>query len=190
MALSEILKQALPFIPTLVGAITARQTLKPTEAENTQANLLRQQLAYQQAAADPNSPLMKRYQAAENDRLNRNYAKSIQGLLDQHRRQVKLGRTPLFDQERGDEQIWRAGQMGYTENADTARDNARQTILGLATGAGNGATGVGSMVPQQQARQAGKAQYATGLAQTGTDILQRLLKAQEQSQPRATTAWQ
>lgn len=188
MGLNAILQAAIPFIPTLVGALGARQTLKPTEAEQSQLELLRQRQAYEAAAADPNSALMKQYTQAEDSRLNRNFSQSIQGLLEAQRRQTKLGRTPLFDAERGDEQIWRAGQKAYADNADVARDNARQTILGLATGAGTSASSYGGLVGGQQQRAQGQAQYATGLAQTGTDILQRILKSQQQ--PQATTAWQ
>lgn len=180
MALEAILKAALPYIPTLLAATQAGRTLKKTPAEMAEAEQLRQQQYYTQQAADPNSELMKRYAASNEANNRKDFAAAVEQLLNSNRRQTQLGRTPLFNNETADQDIWRASQAGYVDAQRRSTDQARNDILGLATGAGNTASGYGRMVAPQQKRQQGYADLTTSIGQTGTDILSKVLNRQQQ----------
>lgn len=184
MSFGELFKAAAPFIPTLISAMGANRALKQTPAEQMQAELLRQQMDYQRQAADPNSPLMKSYAAANEDKLRRDFAQSVSGLVNAQRRQTRLGRTPLFNAENADQQISRAAQLGLVDAENAAVENARKSLTGLAQGTSNTAAGFGNMVAGQKARQQGRADFNTGLAQTGTDLLSKVLT---QTQPKIAT---
>lgn len=179
MALAGILQAALPYLPTLIAATQAARAVKKTPAEMAQEEQLRQQQYYTTQAADPNSELMKRYGAANEANNRRDFAATVEQLLNSNRRQTQLGRTPLFNGETADQDIWRAGQLGYVDAQRRSTEQAHNDILGLATGAGNAATGYGNMVKPQQQRNQGYADLTTQIGKTGTDILQKILQKQQ-----------
>lgn len=156
------LAAALPYIPTVISALSANRANKPTQAERISSQ-------YYTAAADPNSDLMRRYAQAEEAGLNRDFAQRINQLLNENRRQTRLGRTPMFDPETADQSLWRAGARYGAEAGDTARSNARRNLLGIADQ-------FAGMRQAQQGRQDRQAELLTQGAQTGTDILSQLLK--------------
>lgn len=177
----------LSLIPTVAAAYSALKSSKPTAAENAQMQELANERYYQQQAADPNSQLMKAYANANRDQLDREYAGSITDLINQNRRQTALGRQPLFDPERGDQQIYRAQQLGYQANADKARAMAQQTIAGLAQGSGNLASGYGGTVANAQKRQTQQSYLPVNLANAGTSIFDAI---QRGSAATPDIAWQ
>lgn len=178
----------LQLIPTVAAAYGAYKASQPTKAEGMQAQQLANQQYYQEQLADPNSQLMTAYANSERDRLDRTYAGSINDLITQNRRQTNMGRTPLFDAERGDQQIYRAQQLGYQQNADKSKELARQTISGLATGAGTSATGYGNAVANQQKRQTQEAYLPVNMANAGVSIYDAIRKQGGIQSPRLAGA--
>lgn len=170
----------LSLIPTVASLYSAYKGSQPTAAEQAQSQQLANEQYYQQQLADPNSTLMQGYTNANKDLLDRQFAGSINDLVNQNRRLTAMGRTPLFDPERGDQQILRAQNLGFQQNADTARQQAGTTIQGLATGAGSLATGYGTTVANAQKRQTQQNLFPTAAAQGGSSILQSLFNKPQQ----------
>lgn len=164
----------LSLVPTVASLYGAYKSSQPTAAEKAQSQELANQQYYQQQLADPNSTLMQAYTSSNKDMLDRQFAGSINDLVNNNRRLTSMGRTPLFDPERGDQQILRAQEMGYQQNADTARQQAGQTIAGLASGSGSLATGYGNTVANAQKRQTQSSLLPTTALQGGASILSSL----------------
>lgn len=173
----------LSLVPAVASLYGAYKSSQPTAAEKSQEQALANQQYYQQQLADPNSTLMQQYAASNRDLLDRQFAGSINDLVNQNRRLTGLGRTPLFDPERGDQQILRAQQLGFQQNADTARQQAGQTIAGLASGSGSLASGYGNTVANAQKRQTQQNLFPTAAAQGGASILQSLFNKPQQAAP-------
>jgi len=149
MALSAFFKEAVTLVP---AALSYMQATRKTGAEKRQAEAIAQQQATIQQALDPNSEVFKRQASIEQAALDRSYAKSIAELVRTQRRQLGMGRSPLLDPERADEQLSRLANEGYMTNAQQAQLNARDAIVGMANSQGAAASAYGQMVPQQQAR--------------------------------------
>lgn len=175
----------LSLIPTVASAYAAYKSSQPTAAERAQTQSLADQRTYQQALADPNSALMKSYASSNRDMLDRDFAASIQTLINQNRRQTLLGRQPLFDPERGDQQILRAQNLGFEQNADRARQMATQTLQGLASGSGSLASGYGNTVGNAQKRQTQQNYLLPNLATAGASIYDALKRQPQQADPGA-----
>lgn len=171
----------LSLVPAVASLYGAYKSSQPTAAEKAQDQALANQQYYQQQLADPNSTLMQGYTNANKDLLDRQFAGSINDLVNQNRRQTAMGRQPLFDPERGDQQILRAQSIGFQQNADQARENARRTITDLASGSGQLATGYGNTVANAQKRQTQQDLLPTTALQSGSTILQSLF-----NKPQAT----
>lgn len=164
----------LTLVPTVASLYSAYKSSQPTAAEQAQAQALANQQYYQQQEADPNSTLMQGYTNANKDMLDRQFAGTINDLVNANRRQTLLGRQPLFDPERGDQQILRAQNLGFQQNADIARQQAGQTIAGLASGSGSLASGYGNTVANAQKRQTQQNYLPVNEANAGTSILSSL----------------
>ncbi len=175
MAFTDILRDAAPFIPSLVGLLAANQQRKPTQAEQAQADQLRREQYLQEQVADPNSTLMQKYRAEDEATNKQDFATAVASMMRANQRNVRLGRNPLFDPETADQSIWRATQQGYGDIQQNSRANAQKTILGLAGGAGNLAKSYGGQIANQQGRQTQNANFLTGGAEVGTNILTKLL---------------
>lgn len=88
------------------------------------------------ASYDPNDPLYQKLYTAERGSAQQDLATAIAEMGRQNRKLSSMGRTPLFDPERGGEQVFRQLAQGYTSAEDNARQRARQII-----GAGQNAMG-------------------------------------------------
>lgn len=164
----------LSLVPAVASLYSAYKSSQPTAAETAQAQALANQQYYQQQAADPNSALMTGYTNANKSMLDNQFSGTINDLVNSNRRLVTNGQKPLFDAERGDQQILRAENLGYQQNADLARQQASSTITGLASGAGSLATGYGNSVANAQKRQTQQNFLPVNEANAGTSILSSL----------------
>jgi hypothetical protein len=168
----------LSLLPSVASLYAAYKSSQPTQAEQMQMQDLSNQQYYAGQAADPNSPLMHAYTNANKSYLDSQYAGNINDLVNANRRETSLGRQPILDPERGAQTIYRAQQLGYQQNANTAQNEARTTLQNLSGTAGQGAQAVGGFyhpaVADQQTRQVQSGQLPVSTVQAGTNILQQL----------------
>lgn len=88
------------------------------------------------AQYNPSNPLYQQVYNQENQSAKQDLATAIAEASRQNRKLSVLGRTPLFDPERGGEQMFRQTIQGYQGAQDQARARARQ-ILGAGQNALN-----------------------------------------------------
>lgn len=81
------------------------------------------------AMLDESSPLFQKVYGQERGSAQQDLASAIAEAGRQNRKLSVLGRTPLFDPERGGETQFRALTQGYSTAQDSARQRARE-ILG------------------------------------------------------------
>jgi hypothetical protein len=103
------------------------------------------------AMTDTNNPLYQQIHGQQKQQGQQNLAESIRELTGQNRKLASMGRVPLFDPERGGEQLFRGITSGYQDVQNTAAGNTRN-ILGTAA-AGN--MQMGALQSQTAANQAG-----------------------------------
>lgn len=163
----------LSLVPAVASLYGAYKSSQPTAAETAQAQELANQKYYLQQE-DPSSPLMQSYTNANKALLDRQFSSTINDLVTANRRETLHGHQPLFDPERGDQQVLRAYNMGYANNADIARQQAGQTISGLASGSSSLASGYGGTVGNAQKRQTQQNYLPINTANAGTSIISSL----------------
>lgn len=78
-----------------------------------QEDLAAQQAQYAQAAANPSSPLYQQTYGRYQNQNKGNLAQVIAEAQGQNRLNSRMGRTPLFSQDRGGEQLFRAMMQQY-----------------------------------------------------------------------------
>lgn len=81
------------------------------------------------AMTDINNPLYQQIYGQQQQQGQQNLAQSIQQLSMQNRKLSSMGRVPLFDPERGGEQLFRGLTSGYQDVQNQAATNTRG-ILG------------------------------------------------------------
>lgn len=157
----------------LQGFRGGQKVAKPTYGEQTSMTRSQDINRLSQALGDPNDPLYKQFETQEMDAALSDYSQSLQSLINQNRRMRSMGRTPLFDEERGAEQIFRAGLLGRNAAGQQARDLARKRIAG-AIEAGKIGSGVAMQTSDaQRARRSATSANQLGLLQDIGDVLQR-----------------
>jgi hypothetical protein len=75
------------------------------------------------AMADTDNPLYKKIYGQQRQRGQDNLAQSIAELTRQNRKQAGMGRTELFDPERGGETLFRGVTQGYQDVQNQANDD-------------------------------------------------------------------
>lgn len=80
------------------------------------------------AMVDINSPEYQQLYNQQKQQGQQNLAEQIQQLSDVNRKLSMMGRTPLFDQQRGGEQLFRNLTKGYQDIQNNAADQT-QNIL-------------------------------------------------------------
>lgn len=91
---------------------------------------------YANAMTDETDPMFQQVYGQEKQQGQQDLAHTIFELSNQNRKLSELGRTPLFDPERGGEQQFRQLSQGYQDVQNSARGRAREII-----GAGMSAKG-------------------------------------------------
>lgn len=92
------------------------------------------------AIGNTQSPMYQRVYGQQKQQGQDNLADQIFQLSAQNRKLSSMGRTPLFDQERGGEQLFRGLTQGYQDVQNHAANNTRSIIGTQAAGYGNIAT--------------------------------------------------
>lgn len=95
---------------------------------------------YQQtidAIGNTQNPMYQQIYGQQKQQGQDNLAQEIAQLSGQNRRLSAMGRTPLFDQERGGEQLFRGLTQGYQDVQNQAANNTRSILGTQAQGYGN-----------------------------------------------------
>lgn len=133
------------------------------------------------AMTDVNDPLYRQFAQEEEQTSKQDFAEALQQLINQNRRQQGMGRTPLFDAERGGEVIFRGTTRAAQDAKTEARNRALQR-LGMASDAarqsgslyGQAANVYGAREQQQMAQQAQNRLQRGGAVESLISFLPRL----------------
>lgn len=106
---------------------------------------------YANAATDINNPLYQQIYGQQKQQGQQNLADQISELSNQNRKLSSMGRTPLFDPERGGEQLFRGITSGYQNIQNQAANDTR----GILNNASSNAMQQGQMQAQLAANKAG-----------------------------------
>lgn len=98
-----------------------------------QEQLAGRQNQISQALTDTNNPLYQQLYGQYKQQGQNNMAQSIAEAQAQNRMNSNMGRTPLFSQERGSENIFRSMMQGY-QNQGVQADQQTRQALGQAMG--------------------------------------------------------
>lgn len=123
MALLNVLgtlTQALPYI-------RAQYKGKDLSGQNQAAGEM-SRLA--QASYNPDDPLYKKLYAQNREMGQQDLASTISELSRQNRKLTSMGRTPLLDQERGGETVFRNLMRGYQDVGNDARGETVNQLRG------------------------------------------------------------
>lgn len=154
---------------SIAGINTTLQGYQPTAAATAQNQDMSNQNALLGALLDPNNTIYKNVVAGQNQQLNSQTQQGLQSLLQMNRKAQLMGRQTFFNPERQDEAVSQYLGNQATANANTARSNTLQQIIGAANGYGAAAGNYGKMIPQQTTAQAqNNNALPTGLSQIGT----------------------
>ena len=80
------------------------------------------------AIGNPDNPLYQKIYNQEKGQAQQDLAAALQEMSNQNRKLSALGRTPLFNPERGGEQMFRAQVSGYQDAQNQARSRARDIL--------------------------------------------------------------
>lgn len=83
------------------------------------------------AMVDTDNPMYQKIYGQQKQQGQTNLAESIAEMVRQNRKQTRMGRTELFDPERGGETLFRGVNKGYQDIQNQAADQT-QGILGNA----------------------------------------------------------
>lgn len=119
------------------------------------------------AQYDTNDPLYQQTYEAERGAGMQDLAASIAEMARQNRKLSSMGRTPLFNPERGGETAFRGLTQGYQNVQDTARQRARQILAGGQSALGNTFNAYSTLTAGQDAN---KKKQAFGLGNIGDMI--------------------
>lgn len=93
-----------------------------------QANAASQLGQVANAQMDTNNPLYQQIYGQQKQQAQQNLSQSIQELTNQNRKLSSMGRVPLFDPERGGEQLFRGLTQGYQNAGNIAAQNTEATL--------------------------------------------------------------
>lgn len=135
--MADFLSSLFSALPSVISEFN--RTADPYKQQ--QEALAAQQAKYSAAAANPNDPLYKNLYGQYQQQNSQNLAQTIAEAQRQNRSQQDMGRTPLFSQERGGENIFRALTQGQQTGAAQADTQTRAALTGAA--------GIGQQAAQQ-----------------------------------------
>lgn len=134
------------FLSTLFSALPSILSGLNREADpyrQQQEALAAKQSRYADASANPNDPLYKNLYSQYQQKNSNNLAEVIAEAQRQNRSQSRMGRQPLFSQERGGENLFRSLMQGYQESGAQSDTQTRAAL--------QGAGGLGQQAAQQYA---------------------------------------
>lgn len=117
----------LTAIPGLMNAFGGGTT---APYQKQQEELAKRNMQISQALTDTNNPLYQQLYGQYKNQNQSNMANTISQLQGQNRMNASMGRVPLFSQERGGENIFRA-LMEQAQNGGVQADQqTRQSLMG------------------------------------------------------------
>lgn len=119
----DSLAALIKFIPSVLTNFKGKDLSKQNAAQAQMANLANAQY-------DQNNPLFQQVYNQERQAGQQDIASVIAEASRQNRKLSSLGRTPLFSQERGGEEMFRNLTKGYQDVQGTARDRAFNILRG------------------------------------------------------------
>lgn len=126
-------------------------TLPFLNLPSKQAAYLQPAQNYANAATDINNPLYQQIYGQQKEQGQQNLAQQISELSNQNRKLSSMGRVPLFDPERGGEQLFRGITSGYQDIQNSAAGQTR----GILNTASQNALQQGQLQAQLAANKAG-----------------------------------
>lgn len=127
--MADFLSSLLSTLPSIISNF--KGSADPYRQQ--QEALAAQQQQYARASANPDDPLYKRLYGQYQQQNQGNLAQVIAEAQRQNRGQQDMGRTPLFSQERGGENIFRALTQGYQNSGAQADTQTRAALTGAGT---------------------------------------------------------
>lgn len=128
--MADFLSMLLQNLPSILGNFSG--SADPYRQQ--QERLAAQQEKYAAASANPNDPMYQQLYGQFQQQNHSNLAQVIAEAQGQNRLNSKMGRTPLFSNERGGETTFRALAKGYQDSgaqSDTQTRSALQSAAGI-----------------------------------------------------------
>lgn len=117
-------------IPSFIQAYPAIKTGLEGKNLKNQQRTLDQLQGVTQAQYNPDSAVYQKLYGQNKDMLQGDLASTIAEVSRQNRKLVSMGRSPLLDQERGGESVFRNLIMGQQDAGDRARTNTVSQLSG------------------------------------------------------------
>jgi hypothetical protein len=181
MSFGTLLKEILPFAIQAAPLVMNRPQTTPAagQAYATSQDAIR----FAKEFADPNSPLLARYAAEEEQAIQSNFLRNLEDLQKQHRASMATRGRALFDPERGSEMIERALRRGMSEGRVLAREAARDRLKTGYEMARGGAATISGLAEGQRQQQLAEQKRRTEMFGLGADILGKVFDRAPQPQP-------
>jgi|SRR6185369_4778144 len=129
-----------------------------------QANIAGQLGQVANAQMDTNNPLYQQIYGQQKQQAQQNLSQGIQQLSAQNRKLSSMGRVPLFDPERGGEQLFRGLTQGYQTAGNMAANNTQNVLSGAGRTLGDAFGNYSSLAQQKNMGQYQQAKGETGIA--------------------------
>lgn len=173
-----MLASLLQAIPAIVTGFQGKDTKKIKKTSGEMENLARAQY-------DTNSPLYQQIYEQQKGAGQQDLASTIAELSRQNRKLQTMGRTPLLDQERGGESIFRNLILGQEDVGNRARENTFERLRAgqnSMSGVYNTQNNIADQDYDNNLKKVG-AYYSIG------DALKGLFGLQGQEQPQEEIIW-
>lgn len=125
---------------SILGVLSSLGLLGRNSASNRMSGLSGQISDLSSAQGNPGNPLYQQLYGQQKQKNINDLTEAANTLAGQNRNLTGMGRTPLFDAERGGEQMFRGLTQGY-QNADVQAQNQTNDILQQRMNALRGAYG-------------------------------------------------
>lgn len=116
------------------------------------------------AQTDINNPLYQQIYGQQKQQSQQSLADSIQELSNQNRKLASMGRVPLFDAERGGEQMFRGLTQGYQTAQNQAAGNTQNILSNAGSSLNQQAGNATNLAMLQNMNQMQQAKGETGIA--------------------------
>lgn len=162
-------------IPSLISDFSGNTT---SPYQKQQEQLAGRNTQISQALTDTNNPLYQQLYGQYKQQNNNNLAQTIAEAQGQNRMNSVLGRTPLFSQERGSENIFRSLMQGQQTQGLQADQQTRSALTQAMGGNNTALNSYNNITPSTVAANKGTNQGFQSIA----DLLRGLSNGSGQSQ--------
>lgn len=116
------------------------------------------------AQMDTNNPLYQQIYGQQKAQATQNLAQGIQEISNQNRKLSSMGRVPLFDPERGGEQLFRGLTQGYQNAGNLAAQGTERTLSNAGSTLNTAYSNANNLALMQNTSQYQQAKGETGIA--------------------------